>query len=268
MYKIGDFARIANCSIAQLRHYDDIGLFKPQYTDPKSAYRYYSVGQLPELNKIIALKNLGLTLDQVKRMLDERISEDEIASMLRLRRAQIEEQIRAETQQLSDVEHRLEMLRQGQRVDDMPVVVKEMPARPYLYQHEAVYSYSEMLEMGNRIHQLVRRHRDKFHHYLSIFHANDDPDVFIEWEFGIVPKGSTLDLPLMYKELPKTDSMACLVYQGNKVDAGRSYHALGMWMDRNNYIGIGPSHELYVEWIDPRESDQLVVEIQYPVKQK
>ncbi|WP_459549829.1 MerR family transcriptional regulator [Nocardia sp. X0981] len=47
-----------------------LGLLVPDRVDPVSGYRYYEVGQLARLNRIIALKELGFTLDQVRRMLD------------------------------------------------------------------------------------------------------------------------------------------------------------------------------------------------------
>ena len=71
MFKIGEFARVANVSVHLLRHYDDIALFVPATIDKQSGYRYYSVEQLPRLHRIIALRELGLTLEQIAKMLAE-----------------------------------------------------------------------------------------------------------------------------------------------------------------------------------------------------
>ena len=60
MIKIGDFARLGQVSVVTLRHYDEIGLLKPVTVDSFTGYRYYSVAQLPRLNRILALKDLGL----------------------------------------------------------------------------------------------------------------------------------------------------------------------------------------------------------------
>jgi DNA-binding transcriptional MerR regulator len=62
MFKIGDFSKIARVSGRMLRHYDNIGLLSPQRIDPTSGYRYYAAEQLVRLNKILALKELGLSL--------------------------------------------------------------------------------------------------------------------------------------------------------------------------------------------------------------
>ena len=63
MFKIGEFAQIAQVSDNLLRHYDAIDLLKPIHVDEWTGYRYYSAAQLPQLNRILALKDLGLSLE-------------------------------------------------------------------------------------------------------------------------------------------------------------------------------------------------------------
>ena len=70
MFTIGDFARHGRVSVRMLRHYDATGLLRPARVDPASGYRFYEAGQLARLNRIIALKDLGFTLEQVRTMLD------------------------------------------------------------------------------------------------------------------------------------------------------------------------------------------------------
>jgi DNA-binding transcriptional MerR regulator len=62
MFKIGDFSKIARVSTRLLRYYDSIGLLSPGRTDPTTGYRYYMADQLARLNRILALKELGLSL--------------------------------------------------------------------------------------------------------------------------------------------------------------------------------------------------------------
>ena len=90
MFRIGEFSQIARVSGRLLRYYDSIGLLRPLRIDPQTGYRYYSANQLPQLNRILALKELGLSLEQIGRMLDEKISADEIRCMLMLRNAELE----------------------------------------------------------------------------------------------------------------------------------------------------------------------------------
>src|SRR5207248_6590927 len=69
MFSIGDFAKLGQVSVRMLRHYDAIGLLIPVAVDPASGYRYYQADQLRRLNRIIALKDLGFTLQQVREIL-------------------------------------------------------------------------------------------------------------------------------------------------------------------------------------------------------
>ena len=83
MLKIGNFSRIAGVSVRLLHYYEELGLFSPAHIDADSGYRYYKTEQIMTLNKILALKDLGLTLQEIKRYVDEEISRDELKGMLK-----------------------------------------------------------------------------------------------------------------------------------------------------------------------------------------
>jgi DNA-binding transcriptional MerR regulator len=94
MFSIGEFARLGTVSVHTLRHYDEIGLLRPARVDPETGYRGYSADQLGHLNRIIALKELGLSLAQVRRLLGG-ITLEELQGMLMLWRAQLETELDA-----------------------------------------------------------------------------------------------------------------------------------------------------------------------------
>ena len=97
MFSIGEFARHGRVSVRMLRHYGAIGLIGPACVDAATGYRFYQASQLDELNRVIALKDLGFTLQQVQAILEEKLSAAELRGMLRLRRAEIQATIDAET---------------------------------------------------------------------------------------------------------------------------------------------------------------------------
>ena len=107
MLSIGEFARLAGVSVRMLRHYDQLGLLRPQRVDPFSGYRSYGASQLDRANRLVALKDLGFTLEQVGRMLDDGMSSSEVAALLRERRVELAAQIDADRQRLHEVETRL-----------------------------------------------------------------------------------------------------------------------------------------------------------------
>jgi DNA-binding transcriptional MerR regulator len=74
MFSIGEFARHGRVSVRMLRHYDAIGLLRPACVDPASGYRFYQASQLAQLNRVVALKDLGFSLQQVQAIIDERVS--------------------------------------------------------------------------------------------------------------------------------------------------------------------------------------------------
>src|ERR1700761_4883591 len=116
MFSIGEFARLGGVSIRTLRHYDETGLLRPAAVDPDTGYRRYSAAQLGQINRIMALKELGLSLAQIRRMLDG-VTLDELRGMLLLRRAQLEHELDQHRNYLLGIEARLRSI---SREKDMP----------------------------------------------------------------------------------------------------------------------------------------------------
>jgi DNA-binding transcriptional MerR regulator len=71
MLKIGEFSKLSRVSVKALRHYDEIGLLRPVQVDPSTGYRFYGHEQLPRLDRILALRDLGFSLEQIGQMLEE-----------------------------------------------------------------------------------------------------------------------------------------------------------------------------------------------------
>lgn len=65
-------AKLRGMTTETLRHYDRINLFKPQYIDSHSGYRYYSIFQYEVLGTIKELRQLGMSTDEIKDYFNER----------------------------------------------------------------------------------------------------------------------------------------------------------------------------------------------------
>ncbi|MFD0266481.1 MerR family transcriptional regulator [Streptomyces sp. NPDC127106] len=128
MFTIGDFARHGRVSVRMLRHYDAIGLLRPARVDPATGYRHYTAAQLARLNRVIALKDLGFTLQQVQDIVDERIGVAELRGMLRLRQAELEAAVAAAAARLVPVEARLRSIESEGHMPTDDVVIKSIPA--------------------------------------------------------------------------------------------------------------------------------------------
>ena len=128
MISIGDFARLGRVSVRMLRHYDTIGLLRPEHVDPHTGYRYYRPGQLRRLNRIVALKDLGLRLEQVRAIVDEQLTGDQLRAMLRLRQAELEAQILDGRHRLDRVQARLRLIDAEEIMTVPDVITKTVPA--------------------------------------------------------------------------------------------------------------------------------------------
>src|SRR5215468_6149372 len=110
MFKIGEFSKMVQVPVPTLRYYDQVGLLKPIEVDRFTGYRYYSASQLPRLHRILALKGLGFSLEQIGAVLDEGLTPEQMRGMLRLREAQIRQQLSESQSQLTEVEMRLRQI--------------------------------------------------------------------------------------------------------------------------------------------------------------
>ncbi len=129
LLKIGDFSQLAQVSTRTLRHYDQIGLLKPASIDAFSDYRYYALEQLPRLNRILALKDLGLSLSQIADVLNDTLSAERLRTMLDAEQRKIAQTVRAEQERMLRVRARLGQIeREGER-DKHDVVLKADEAR-------------------------------------------------------------------------------------------------------------------------------------------
>ena len=81
MLRIGDFSRICRVTIKTLRHYDRLELLTPAMVDTFTGHRYYTMDQVTRLNRILALKALGLSLDDIKHVLDDDLTTAQILEM-------------------------------------------------------------------------------------------------------------------------------------------------------------------------------------------
>lgn len=105
MFKIGDFSQIGQISVRMLRYYDNMGLLKPRHVDESSGYRYYTLDQLPRLNRIAALKDLGLTLQQITELLAEDLPLERLHTMLKHKQEEIQRHLHEEMARLTRSRH-------------------------------------------------------------------------------------------------------------------------------------------------------------------
>lgn len=275
MFKIGDFAQIGRVTGRQLRHYDQLGLLRPGHTDRQTGYRYYSADQLPRLNRILALKALGFSLEQIGRMLDGDLPTNELRGMLTIRKAQVERSLADDQAKLRHIESRIRQIEEQGGLRDYDVVVKREPARPYLAVRNECPDFPTAIGLLQTVVAECRRGlaaglRDR----ITIVAHSDFEDEALDLEIGTTltrPINHTLSLPgdqrMTCRELEAVDIMAAIVRTGPGDQTHLAYGALGVWMEANGYEIAGKCREVFLEtpFTHPGE-ENVVMEIQFPVR--
>jgi len=254
-----------------LRHYDAIGLLEPVSVDPASGYRFYEAAQLSTLNRIIALKDLGFTLQQVAQILDEQVSAAELRGMLTLRRAELQAQITDDTARLARVEARLLSIESEASATTPSVVVKrmasllvaELTGTAASYEPDAITPVIQPL-----CHALPRQlcaagvaiAGPPLAYYTDADGDTGAVEVHATLPIGARPAGKH-DFHIV--ELPEVPAAATLIHHGSMDHVLPSIQALARWIDANGYRSLGYARELTLEFGPDR--DEWVTELQEPI---
>ncbi|MGX2995560.1 MerR family transcriptional regulator [Streptomyces sp. JNUCC 64] len=272
MFTIGDFARHGRVSVRMLRHYDAIGLLRPAHVDPATGYRSYTAVQLTRLNRVIALKDLGLTLQQVRRILDEEVSTEELRAMLRLRRAELEAGMAATAARLVQVEARLRSIESEGRMPTNDVVVKSLPA-VRVAELTAIAASFEPEDVGPVVGPL---YEELFRRLEAAGVTPTGPGIA---RYEDAPEGDgrirvhagievAAHLPLRddafrVLDLPPVERAATIVHRGAMDTVLPTAQALARWIDGNGHRATGYPREISLEC--PPDRDEWVTELQAPV---
>ena len=277
MFKISEFSKIARIPSTQLRYYDNVGVFQPTHIDPDTGYRYYSASQLPQLNRILVLKDLGLSIEQIKQMIDENITAEEIYGMLLLKRAQIEQTLREEINRFRSIEERIYQIETEGVLSDNNVVIKSAPQRHFLSIRQVTPTVLDGFSLIDKIHHQLPQQAgtSAFGQFGVLFHSQDYTMRDIDVEMGFLqaqtfPKRLPLSdgRELTLRTLPPVDTMATLARIGIFNDTVGHYAAIGTWVEKHNYEIISSCWEVFIEPFVPGREDDAVVEIQIPVRKR
>lgn len=266
MFKIGDFSRFSQVTVSTLRYYDEIGLLKPAEVDAFTGYRYYSAGQLPRLNRILALKDLGLSLEEIGNLLQGELSADQIRGILKLKKAEIQQQLLHEQARLERVEQRLKQIEQENIMPNQEVVIKQIPTQSVMSVRDTI-SVDQMQQLFGELFGYLGQHRvAPAGPPLAIYHEKEFREESIDAEFAVPPAGK---LPegdrVKARKLPAVEQMACLIHEGSYQTIGSSYNHLMQWVEDNKYQPAGPVREVYLKGPESGDESGYVTEIQCPV---
>jgi DNA-binding transcriptional MerR regulator/effector-binding domain-containing protein len=280
MFKIGDFSRLSQVSVRMLRHYDKMGLLAPSQTDKWTGYRYYTIDQLPRLNRIVALNGLGLTLQQISGLLGDGddLPVEQLRGMLALRRAELEREMEDQRWQLMSLEARLQQIEQENEPDPYEIVVKALdpvPVASLRHLSPTVFEVGYFCEtLYDQLYKRLRKMGVSWQEPEITFYHNEEfqeTDIDMEVATAVdaaIVVASPADDHVRFREVPGCDLAAALVFEGQYEQVVGSIQALLKWIGVHRHTPAGPLRELHLSGpahTTAGRNNLPVIELQVPI---
>jgi DNA-binding transcriptional MerR regulator len=269
MLRIGDFARLGRVSVATLRHYDDVGLLHPIRVDQESGYRYYAYDQLRRLNRILALRDVGVSLEGIAPMLGEDIPIAELRRLLQLRQSELQSQMEEEQSRLARLAARLRILEEEGPESAYETILKPATDLLVASQRGLLTTQEEQSRLWETLSAFLGKHDLAFRPpFYTIYHAEEpavDAEVCVGIPALIPPEGG-----IEIRVLAGAAQMASTVHHGSFRTIDAAYRALFRWIDQCGLATTGPVRQI-VWSLEMAEKDSkmdahTVTEIQVPVE--
>lgn len=271
MFQIGEFSKLTQVTIRMLRYYDEMGLLKPKHVDPWTNYRMYSVEQIPDLNKIIYLRDSGFSVAEIAAALSSD-NDSFIVEQLNKKHKEIELAIQAEEDKLRKIEVAKKELLSNRNEMHYHVLIKSIPEYQVLSLRRIIPTYyaegalwQEMASYATEHH--VNVSNDTF----TIYHDTEYREQNVDVELcASVKKMGKNNGELKYHIINPVPTMACTMVYGEFSNIAGVYIAFAEWLDKNNqYRMIGETRQIVHRgpW-NESDPDKYLVEIQIPLEMK
>jgi DNA-binding transcriptional MerR regulator len=276
-HKISEFARLAQVSVRTLHYYDSVDLLKPAYIDPDSGYRYYTLDQIRVLNRIRALRNLELSIQDVRQCLNEQVSTEQIQVILRARQDKLRMRIAEDQARIRETEARIHALTHQDTRPILDVVFKQVPAESAMI-CEVVLTSDEVIahifyECADALRSAHRYSRHTAVSCVYLHHQAHHQGVVQKPRHilaaFVMPAQDLLPIPLSKGRLlqpgclPSHQQVLCTLHQGPDFDRDAAHDALLDWSIMHGYQVSAAPREVYFRRGQPNE---YLTEIQFPVR--
>lgn len=269
MIRIGDFSKLSRVSVKTLRYYDEMGLLKPVEVDPFTGYRFYLFSQLTVLHRILALKELGFSLEEIGRLLDDGLSVEQMRGMLKLRETEARQRVQEEAERLRRIEAWLGQIELEDEMSKYDVVIKSMEAVKIASVRDVVPTPPEQGGLWDELEgYLAAQHVRPSGACFTLYHDEDFKER--DWDLEVcepITDALAESCRVKVHALPAA-TLACAIHHGPFATIGEAYNALGKWIEANGYRIVGPCREVYLEIAKngSQTDPDTVTEIQFPVE--
>ena len=268
MYTIGMFSKINKITTKTLRHYDEIGLLKPEQVDKFTGYRYYISEQLPKLHEILALKQMGLSLQDIKEVIN---NPSALNIFLKLKEEEIMKNMKSEERKLAQIKSFTNLMK-GEFEFMYTPIIKELPKVIIASRRQVVESYDEFFylfpkKMGKDMEKLgcVCALPE---YCFNIYHDGEykDKDIDVEMCESVTEIKQDIET-LKFREIDRVENAACVLHKGSYNKFREAYTFIFKWIEDNNYEAIDNPRESYIDGIWNKENEEeWLTEIQVPIR--
>lgn len=243
MYKIGELSRLCRIPVKTLRYYDNEGVLVPDEIDRFTGYRYYSAARIADCNRIISLKELGFSLEEIKKHLHAGTDED-IFALVDAKCAEIEEKSKELSLQLKKLNHIRKSLSEGERTM-FPMAIRSGDTIRVAYQRKMYVTKAEaeatLAQMKETLPKQLIGARTVIVNYEMEYREKDlDLAICVE-----ITSGLAKSLGYEEKTLTFSGELATLVCKREQLDDG--YQSMLSQIHEIDYQIIGASYEIYYE---------------------
>jgi len=269
MFRIGEFSKMARVSARMLRYYDQCGLLCPAETDRFTGYRLYSAGQMPRLGRIVALRDMGFGIEEIKTVLPHFDDAAFLQEALARKAQEIEDSIADERQKLINIAAMRGQLREERNMI-YEVELKTLPAIPVISLREVVPTYHHEGMLWEKLGQFMAEHNIPYEEKAchTLFHDSEykDGDVDIEITVEVDALGKSSGA-VQFRTLDAIPQAAAVRFSGPYEGTNAACEKLAAWIEQNGYAIDGLTRSLMI--VSPGcgvAPEDYLTEIQIPVR--
>jgi DNA-binding transcriptional MerR regulator len=242
LLRIGEFARLVGLSVRTVRYYGDVGLLPPNSVDPATGYRRYRIVEIERARRLIALKESGLSLEEIRMVLDDRLTADQFRTLLEAKVVELQTEAARLDEQLKRAQAQLEQLTRRMEHTMPEVTLKQTEQKKIAFIREELSGIEAIPELFERFFSLVDP-TDAVGPAGNIYHhfADDGRSIDIE---AVIPVADGYQAPdgVSVRLLPSTE-VAVLTHRGAFNRLHEAHSEVLSWVAGNGYEVVGPSYE-------------------------
>ena len=273
MLSIGEFSNICKVSPKTLRYYAEIGLLLPNEVNPENGYRYYSIEQLEIMLFINRLKAYNFSLDEIKKLLNKRESQDELLYLsLAKKKNEITKSVLEFQNTIKQLDNDLSNLKRGKSImsymDNIDVQLVEVATIKILSVRKMVHKFDFADEYHCCFKKLIQKiQTDNLTTTappMVLFHSAEFNDCGLDTEFAIPIKECVTGT----RDFRPALCLKTTLY-GSYSKLSSVYAKQRKYAEQEGYVSTNALYEVYIS--DPSETtneDELITDVYYPVKKR